>query len=514
MRGIRNSKTAPTFSVGGILLCAFLLALASASAVWLCYARGWTLYYGDAECHLDIARRVVDAQTPGYAQIGTVWLPLTHWAMLPFVKRDDLWHNGLAGSIPFACCFVIAGTFLFAAVRRIFESTAAGAAAAAVCALNPNLLYIQATPMSEAMFFACLTALLYFTVRFRETQAGWAVAGAGIALCLGTLTRYDGWFLIPFVGLYFLCAAREHRLRIAIVFCLIASLGPLFWMVHNWRMAGDPLDFFRGPYSAKSIQGSANYPGKGYWPRAFQFYGFAAYYCVGPCLAVLGVLGVVAALAKRAFWPVILLLLPPAFYLCSMYSGGTPIFVPFLYSGAYYNVRYGLSILPLLAVASAALVAVFPRWMRSRVALAAVAIATIPWLIHPNPQNWIVFEEGDRNYRGHRQLEHQVEDYLRPRYVRGSGIVSTFGATTAIYRDLGIPLRETLTSSDGAIWDNAQKGPDRFSHQQWAVVVAGDATEKAVKAAGCFTMMQTFKVTDAPEIHLYQHAARGTGAVI
>jgi hypothetical protein len=29
--------------------------------------------------------------------------------------------------------------------------------------------------------------------------------------------------------------------------------------------------------------------------------------------------------------------------LLSMHSGGTPIFVPTLYSGAYYNVRYGLS---------------------------------------------------------------------------------------------------------------------------------------------------------------------------
>ena len=39
-----------------------------------------------------------------------------------------------------------------------------------------------------------LAAVLYFTVRFGETQAGWAVAGAGIALCMATLTRYDGWF--------------------------------------------------------------------------------------------------------------------------------------------------------------------------------------------------------------------------------------------------------------------------------------------------------------------------------
>ena len=509
MRGIPSSKTAPTFSVGGVLLCGLLLALWSAAAIWLCASRGWLLYYGDAECHLDIARRLIDSQTPGYSQIGTVWLPLTHWAMLPFVRRDDLWRSGIAGAIPFAFFFVIGSCFLFAAVRRIFQSTAAGATAVALCALNPNLLYIQATPMTEAMFFGCLAAILYFTVRFRETQAWWAVFGAGAAVCLATLTRYDGWFLIPFVGLYFLWAARERRLAVAFFFCLLASLGPAFWLLHNWKMSGDPLDFYRGPYSALAIQGKADYPGKHYWPRAFQFYGFDAWYCAGPCLAVLGTLGVVAIIAKKAFWPLILLLVPPAFYLYSMYSGGTPIFVPFLYSGAYYNVRYGLSILPLLAMATAALVVVFPRWMRGRVALVAIVAATVPWLIQPKPENWIVFQEGNKNYAGHRELERQVEDYLRPRYARGSGIVTEFGATTAIYRDLGIPLRETLTGDNGAIWSAATTGPNPFPHQQWAVVIAGDYAEQAVQKAGCFTLEQTFKVNDAPEMHVY----RRTGGV-
>lgn len=512
MRAIPSSKTAPSFSISGVLLCGFLLAVWSAAAVYLCYSQGWLLYYGDAECHLDIARRMVDSQTPGYSQVGTVWLPLTHWAMLPFVRRDELWHTGIAGSIPFACFFVMGGCFLFAAVRRIFQSTPAAITAVALCALNPNLLYIQATPMTEGMFFGCLAALLYFTVRFRETQAWWAVAGAGIALGLGTLTRYDGWFLIPFVGLYFLWTARERRIAVAFVFCLLASLGPLFWVVHNWALSGDPLDFYRGPYSALAIQGKADYPGKGYWPRALQFFGYAAYFCVGPVLAVMGTIGVIAALVKRAFWPLLLLLLPAAFYLSSMHSGGTPIFVPVLYSGAYYNVRYGLSILPLLAVAAAAIVAVFPRWMRSKVAAVAIVAASVPWLIHPHPENWIVFQEGNHNYQGHRELERQVEDYLRPRYVRGAGIVTSFGATTAIYRELGIPLRETLTGDNGPVWDAAVKGPDPFSHQAWAVVLAGDYAEKAVIQAGCFTLEQSFKVNDAPEIHIYRRRGGVNGS--
>ena len=509
MRATSSSKTAPTFSGTSVLACGLILAVCSAAAVLLCYTRGWILYYGDAECHLDIARRILDSQTPGYAQVGTVWLPLTHWVMLPFVRLDDLWHNGLAGAIPFAFCFVVGGCFLFAAVRRIFQSTAAAIAATALCALNPNLLYIQSTPMTEPLFFACLTALLYFTVRFRETQSWWPVIGAAIALCLGTLTRYDGWFLIPFVGAYFFCTARRRRFATALVFCLLAGLGPLFWLGQNWILSGDTLAFYRGPYSARAIQGNAPYPGKGDWYQALKFFSDAALLCAGPGLAAMAALGLLAALARRAFWPLLLLLLPGIFYLCSMHSGGTPVFVPDLYYGAYYNVRYGLSVLPLLAVAAAAIVAVVPARMRTAVAALAILAGTLPWMMHPRPENWIVWQEGNKNYEAHRELEREVEDYLRPRYVRGSGIVTSFGATTAIYRELGIPLRETLTGDNGPVMDAASKPPDPFPHQAWAVVLAGDWAEKQVQQAGCYTLEQSFSIKGAPPIHIY----RRTGGV-
>ena len=108
--------------------------------------------------------------------------------------------------------------------------------ALALCllALNPNLLYSQATPMTEPVMLAALAALLYFTVRFRETQGLGAVMGAGLAALAGTLTRYEGWFLIPFVTVYFLVAAKRRRLLCALLFGGLASLGPLCWLAHNW----------------------------------------------------------------------------------------------------------------------------------------------------------------------------------------------------------------------------------------------------------------------------------------
>src|SRR5258708_4237967 len=106
-RVIRSSRPAPRSSLLGIVACVTLLSLLSAAAVWFFYSHGWLLYYGDSEAHLNIARRILDSQTPGYDQLGSYWLPLSHVLMLPFVRVDAWWHSGIAASFSPAICFVI-----------------------------------------------------------------------------------------------------------------------------------------------------------------------------------------------------------------------------------------------------------------------------------------------------------------------------------------------------------------------------------------------------------------------
>jgi hypothetical protein len=507
--GIRNSKPARRFD-GALILAALILALAGCSTAAICYfhAHGWILYYGDAEAHLNTARRIVDNQTPGYDQLGTVWLPLPHVLMLPFVGRDSLWRSGLAGSIPSGICFVMAGMFLFATVRRVFGSAEAGFAAVGLFALNPNLLYLQSIPMSELSSYACLTALLYFTVRFAQTQGWGAAAGAGVAACLGTLARYEGWFLLPFAALFLFFQARRQRWLVALLFCAIAGLGPLFWLFHHWWLTGDPLDFYRGPYSALAIQGGKPYPGKGDWATAFLYVRTAVIRCAGPGLAVLALGGAVAALVKRAFWPVGFLLLPPVFYVWSMHSSGNPIFMPGMpYSYSFYNTRYGLSALCLLAFCGGALVAIPPRRRAVCAALVVLAGAAY-WAMHPHSPNWITWEESRVNSESRRAWTHQAVQYLAPRYVHGSGIITSFGDLTGIFREMGVPVRETFSEVNGLPWRAAVERPELYLWQEWAVVMGGDAVQTAVNRANrqgpCYTLEQTIIVKDAPVVEIYR----------
>jgi hypothetical protein len=477
----------------GVVL--FGLPLLSAAAVWYFFSRGYLLWYGDAEAHLNAARRLFDSQTPGTSQFGTPWLPLPHLLTLPFTVVDSWWRSGLAAAIPAACAFVIGGYFLFAATRRIFSSTAAAVVATALAALNPNLLYMQSTSMTEAYFFAELAALLYFTVADLPVLAGLVSIAA-------TFTRYDGWFLLPFVALYFLI----RRPRNAFIYAAIAALGPLAWLAHNWYWTGDALAFYRGPYSARAIQHGLPYPGLHNAPLAWLYYRTAAELCAGPGLALMAVAGAVVAAARKAIWPLILLALPPLFYLWSMYSsGGTPIFTPGLWPHSYYNTRYGLAALPLLAFASAALVLAVPERIRALTAVFVIIAGTIHWAVQRSPEAWVTWAESGANSIGRRAWTDQAAQYLAARYHPGVGILSSGGDDFfGIYRTAGIPLRETFSVDNGLVWDAAVARPDLYFSEGWAITRQGDELDDAVRLCGQYQLELTIAEKDEPVIAIYR----------
>jgi hypothetical protein len=511
MRDSSNSKPLPNSDLAVALV---LLAVVSAAAVAWIHSHGYTLYYGDSEAHLNIARRVLDSRTPGPFQIGSVWLPLPHLLMLPFVMSDTLWESGLAGALSSAICFVAAGMFLFASARRVFGDRAAAAATLSVFVLNSNALYLQATPMTEPVLFGTLAALLYCAVRFQESQSlGWA-ALAGAAGMAASLARYEGWGLIPFVTLYFLLTARR-RLFAALVFGAIACLGPVLWLAHNWWYWGDALEFYRGPYSAlaiyqRSLAGSSmgHYRGYHNWMDAWLYYRNAVWVTVGGPVVWMGLAGAVAAASKRALGPLLLLMTPSAFLLASMHSGGTPIFLPHMWPFSYYNTRFGVTALPALACAAGALVAVFPARLRTPAWLLVAVLAVVPWLGSPWPRSSICWKESEVNSEARRAWTRQAAEFLRAHYRRGEGIFMTFGDLPGVLREAGIPLRESLHEGNVPAWQAAVAKPSLFLFEEWVLTIQGDPADKAVvKASGeglRYECVRTIAVRGAADVHIYR----------
>src|SRR5713101_9157207 len=142
-------------------LLAWLTACVSIFFFLFYFRRGEVLLYGDAVAHINIARRVFDSRTPGLLQLGTVWLPLPHLLMLPFLLSRWLWQTGIGGSIPSVLAYVLSVTGIFRLVRTApgVEPESAPAKfsawfAVVVFALNPNLTYLQTTAMTEPVYLA------------------------------------------------------------------------------------------------------------------------------------------------------------------------------------------------------------------------------------------------------------------------------------------------------------------------------------------------------------------------
>jgi hypothetical protein len=476
----------------GLLLLAIGL-----TAAWWVATHGWTLWYGDAEAHLNIARRIVDSRTPDREQIGTIWLPLPHVAMLPLVIRDEWWRSGLAGTAVGVASFVLAGLMLFGAACRSLSSTAAGVTAAFLYALNPNVLYLQATPMTEPLVFAGLAGLLYTSIVAGQTRSWTAIISAGVFSNIASLSRYEGWFVIPFAAVYLLWRAGFAR---AAAFSAIAALGPLAWLAHNLWYFADAFYFYRGPGSAKAIYQRAldakmdRYPGDHELGKAWLYFRSAAQLCAGWGLVATGMTGAVAAMIRRAWWPLAFLLLPIVFYVASMYSSGTPIFVPHLWPQSYYNTRYGLAALPLLVFSGAALVSIAPARLRAVAAAAVIGIAILPWLLGREGDRVITWKESQVNSETRRAWTREAARFFRQNYRSGDGVLAGFGDLTGIFREAGIPLRNVLHEGNGPAWYGAIKRPDLFMHERWAVANAGDPVATAMQKLGAERVkIMTFK---------------------
>src|SRR5437660_4248602 len=185
-----------------VRLLAWLATCVSVLSFLFYFQRGDVLLYGDAVAHINIARRVFDSKTPGLLQLGTVWLPLPHLLMIPFLISDEMWRRGVGGSIPSMVAYVLGTVGIFRLVRGTLSrdvapdraGRVAAWTAALVYAATPNLIYMQTTAMGEALYLALFVwAVTYFSEFVRGDAKG--LTKCGLCLAAACLTRYDGWFL-------------------------------------------------------------------------------------------------------------------------------------------------------------------------------------------------------------------------------------------------------------------------------------------------------------------------------
>jgi hypothetical protein len=482
----------------------FLAAIAGAIsfAALILYSRGDAiLLYGDAVAHINIARRVFDSRTPGLFQLGTVWLPLPHLLDIPFIVGDRLWRSGLGASIPSMLAFV-AGTLGVYRLLRGLASRGAGWIAALIYALNPNLIYMQATAMTEAVYLALfIWTVVFFSEFVREArdhpQGGRrSLERCAIALSAAMFVRYDAWFLAVILSLAVLIVVWKLRLftgpvrRGVVNFVLLTALTPGLWLAYNRAAYANALEFANGPYSARAIQQRSrtatmpSYPGENS-PRTAELYflkvsrlnlgqGRAEYLLFVPAfVAMLGTF----CFAPR-FLPWTLLWLPALFYGLSMAWGSVPIYFPNWWPLSYYNVRYGLQMLPAVAVFTALayefLSKFFPARMVAGFAAAAVALSCFSvWQASP-----ICLREAKANGRARLEFDRQLAAQLK-KFPSSATFMMDCGAHPGAMQEAGIDFRRVLRESNPPYWEDALTHPAESA--DYVIAIHGDDVSRAVR---------------------------------
>ena len=494
----------------------WLVVLASSAAasilaiVWS-WRHNALLNYGDAVAHLHIARRVFDSHRPGLQQLGSVWLPLPHILLIPFVAIYTWWANGIAGIFPSAAAYLLGCAGMYRLARHWLHPSAAVVAFAFV-ATNPNLLYLQTTAMTEPLFLCEMIWLAVWLVEWRARLANaphrtegplWRIA---FVLVAAVFTRYDGWILAFLAWIAIGIVQLRRRTGFSRTFWISSAIvvaAPIAWFAYNAVVFGDWLDFARGPYSAAAIELRTATPGSGPphpgWHNPWVSFLFfvktaqmdATAEAWGNTLLALSLAGTVwAAITarKRAFLWTLLLWLPVPFYAYSIAFGSVPIFIPVWWPHSWYNTRYGMELLPAFAlglafVAQFTLAAAREFKPKSSIyvapALCAIILLNAWAVIREKPLTYI---EGIRNVESRRTLEAEVPPVLRSLLAqRPGGIVLM---NTSVFPQLvsltGIPLRQTINESDKQFYSGALAAP--ASHAAIVLAFEGDEIDRAVHA--------------------------------
>jgi hypothetical protein len=453
---------------------ALTLGIAAAAFYW---RLGLTLTHYDARGHLIVARRIIDSITPGWQQIGAVWLPLPHLLNTVPVQLDFFYRTGWSATAISIASFTITGASIASIVASLTASNAAAAAAAVVFALNPNVLYLQATPMTEPLLMALTTVAIAALLNELRTSARpfhsgasrsgievlarplRQIEGLGVLFALACLTRYEAWPITASVLAITLWALWRHGMtgRDALRAVAAIALYPVFAIaafaifsrvvVGQWFVSND----FFVPEN-KALGNPMESAAEIAWGTAMLS---------SPALVWLGAVGLAVAIfsalfnRRRAHEAIVVSLLAAAA-------------IPFaaFYRGHPFRIRYMVPLIAIEAIGCGVAVGKLkPTRIAASVALVALALATL----HPfdAAAAMVIEAQWDRPNLPARAAVTRCVGRLDP----GAKVMASMGSLGHYMQEAaedGFRIRDFLHEGNGDIWLAALERPRPFA--DWLLI--------------------------------------------
>lgn len=446
--------------------------------------------YGDAESHLNIAKRVISGLTPGFAQLGGIWLPLPHLMMVPFIWNDTLWRTGLAGSIVSGISYIVSGFMIYKITQMLFNNKLASFVAFIIFAFNLNILYMQSTPMTELPLIAFFLLSTFYFMRYLlkgEMLTDLTIA-AFFAFC-ASLSRYDGWFLVVAQAGLLIAHHLWKRNKLkdiegrVIIFGTVAFLGIALWLLWGFLILGDPFYFTSSPFSAKSQQqgwlAKGELPTYHNLPLSFAYFTLTTMSNLGVFVFVAAVIGLIAYLKTRNIKHVfvaVLLFVPFIFNIITLYIGQSVIFVPHItppdFDWTLFNVRYGTMMVPVAAIFFAFLF--MKSKMSFRILLTVLFIAQ--FALYPIGYAKIIsLADGVEGLSSAKDVDAQY--WMAKHYDHGLLLMDDFARTVSVIRT-EVPMQNIIYVGSKPYWEDSLKEPEKYA--RWIVLQKDDSIWKNI----------------------------------
>ncbi len=453
-----------------VKIVAIFLVVLSLADFWYYFHTGLTLAYSDAQSHLNIARRVIDSLTPGLAQIGSIWLPLPHILMLLTVWSDTMWHTGLSGSLVSMIAFVVSGVLVFKILRELGVGAIGRVIGVLVFALDPNVLYLQSTAMTELLLLVTMMASVYAFLLWRKYGDDMSLVKASFWVMLATLIRYEGWFLlVSEAALVFALGMRQGWKKAEgrfLIFCFLGGFGIFLWLLWNWAIFGDPLYFAFGQFSAHTQQENFSVNGllltEHNWLLSTKIYSIAVMLSAGwPAIALASV-GIALAFIRKQeaniSKVVMFLLVTPFFFnILSLYLGHSILFMPHILGSGWFNVRYGVMCVPAIAIGIALVVNSGNRFFR--LLFAGVVLVALAFAFSYEPVTLQDAKEGMARKDLRAIGRWLSENAPNP----DEKILISAAANDPVVFLSGFPMKRFIYEGSGAYWKESVERPDKYA---------------------------------------------------
>ncbi len=464
-----------------------LAIIFSTSGMIYTLATDTVVAYGDAESHLNIAKRVVSGLTPGFAQLGGVWLPIPHLLMLPFVYFDFLWRTGLAGAFVSGIAYVISGYILFKISYLLTKSNFASLGAFLFFALNPNVLYLQSTPMTEVPFIAFFLLSVFFFLKYLKNNDNYiSLALAALFTFLATLTRYDGWALVGMEGLilflqYAFRKATWKKTEARIFFFgVLAVFGIFIWLAWDGLILHDPFYFTNSSFSAKSQQQgwetNGELPADEHITTAIYYYTMTSVANIGAIASILGVLGLVVLAfdsedKNRLFYP-LLLFTPFIFNVYALWAGQSALYVPSYTPANFFwhlfNARYGTI---MVAVVGILIGYLFYRFNLFGKTLIAVLLIVQLFMFYSGKTSVVTYDDAVMGLSTNSKPDSYNWKWVSDNYDGGKVLLDDYLRSISLVKS-GIPMQNIIYVGSKPYYQESFKEPELYA--RWIFIRQGD----------------------------------------